>query len=83
MLDSGAGLLLHRGMSEGPNLTRRKAAEHAMRDERLSKALRDNLRRRKEQVRGRGGAAKPEAPGGLSGAALSGTSRRRGGTPAD
>jgi len=38
-------------MSELPHITRRKSAELAERDERLARALRDNLRRRKEQAR--------------------------------
>ncbi len=70
-------------MSENPDFTQRKAAERKARDERLTKALRDNLRRRKEQARDRGGAVEREAPAGLSGAALSAKSRRRGGTTAD
>jgi hypothetical protein len=38
-------------MSEPPHVTRRKAVEQAAREQRLAKALRENLRRRKEQAR--------------------------------
>ena len=38
-------------MTRTPDATSRKSAERAARDERLAQALRDNLRRRKEQVR--------------------------------
>ena len=37
------------------SLTSRRQTEHAMRDKRLANALRENLRRRKEQGRARGG----------------------------
>jgi hypothetical protein len=40
-------------MTDSPRLTRRKQVEHAARDERLARALRENLRRRKEQARAR------------------------------
>ncbi|MBV9860356.1 MAG: hypothetical protein JO038_09680 [Alphaproteobacteria bacterium] len=39
----------------------RKAAERAARDERLAQALRDNLRRRKEQARARQHGESPPA----------------------
>jgi hypothetical protein len=57
----------------------RKSEERAARRERLAKALRDNLRRRKEQARAREElrAPRPKKPGsggGLSGASLSSTS---------
>jgi hypothetical protein len=38
-------------MSEPPRDSPRKNHERALREERLAKALRDNLRRRKEQAR--------------------------------
>jgi hypothetical protein len=38
-------------MTEHPHLTPKKKAESAARTERLAKALRDNLRRRKDQAR--------------------------------
>jgi hypothetical protein len=38
-------------MSELPRVTGQKGAEQAAREKRLAKALRDNLRRRKEQAR--------------------------------
>lgn len=38
-------------MADSPRLTPAKQAEHAARTERLARALRDNLRRRKEQSR--------------------------------
>jgi len=43
-------------------LTRAKREEHAERDKRLARALRDNLHRRKQQARGRAQcAAEPAA----------------------
>jgi hypothetical protein len=50
-LDSFAVLSLHCRMSEPPHLTPRKDTKRAAREERLAKALRDNLSRRKEQRR--------------------------------
>jgi hypothetical protein len=47
-------------MSKGPTLTPRKEAERAAAEARLAAALRDNLRRRKEQARGQD--RRPEAP---------------------
>jgi hypothetical protein len=38
-------------MTDSPNLTRAKRSEHAAREERLARALRDNLHRRKQQAR--------------------------------
>lgn len=38
-------------MDDSPNLTRAKQKEHAQRDERLARALRENLHRRKQQAR--------------------------------
>jgi hypothetical protein len=38
-------------MAERPHLTPKKQAESVARTERLAKALRDNLQRRKEQAR--------------------------------
>ena len=38
-------------MTDSPNLTRAKRIEHAAREERLARALRDNLHRRKQQTR--------------------------------
>jgi hypothetical protein len=40
-------------MPETPRLTPSRRAEHAARDKRLAEALRENLRRRKEQARAR------------------------------
>jgi hypothetical protein len=40
-------------MSERPHLSPKKSTERAAREERLAKALRDNLVRRKEQKRAR------------------------------
>ncbi len=65
-------------MRSSPTRTPSTAAERAARDARLAKALRDNLRRRKEQA-----AARPAKPAGLSGGALSGTKNDRGGETAD
>jgi hypothetical protein len=38
-------------MNDSPDLTPAKRLEHAAREERLARALRDNLRRRKQQAR--------------------------------
>jgi hypothetical protein len=38
-------------MTDSPNLTRAKRLVHAAREERLARALRDNLHRRKQQAR--------------------------------
>ena len=38
-------------MTDSPNLTRTRRSEHAAREERLARALRDNLHRRKQQAR--------------------------------
>jgi hypothetical protein len=38
-------------MDDSPNLTRAKQKEHAQRNERLARALRENLHRRKQQAR--------------------------------
>jgi hypothetical protein len=40
-------------MADAPRLTPEKQREHAAREQRLAQALRDNLRRRKEQTRTR------------------------------
>jgi hypothetical protein len=40
-------------VSDAPRLTAGRRAEHAARDKRLAAALRENLRRRKEQARTR------------------------------
>jgi hypothetical protein len=40
-------------MADSPRLTRAKREEHAERDKRLARALRDNLHRRKQQARGK------------------------------
>jgi hypothetical protein len=53
VIDSGARLPFHRLMADAPRLTGAKEIEHAARDERLARALRENLRRRKEQARAR------------------------------
>jgi len=66
-IDSGARLPFHRLMADAPRLTRAKRTEHAARDERLARALRENLRRRKEQARAR----EPRA-GDLAGKAAAG-----------
>jgi hypothetical protein len=47
---------------ELPQLTAARRAEHAARDKRLAEALRENLRRRKEQARARDGAAANRTP---------------------
>jgi hypothetical protein len=72
-------------MSTAPHLSPRKQAERAAREERLAQALRDNLRRRKEQARAQAErAAQPaDVCDRLSGAPLSGKTNRHGGTTAD
>ena len=50
-------------MSETPHLTPARQAERAAREARLAKALRDNLRRRKEQARAQEAAPASTAPG--------------------
>lgn len=54
-------------MTERPHLTPNKEAERTTRTERLAKALRENLRRRKEQARaqeqGEGERSKPSRGG--------------------
>jgi hypothetical protein len=47
-------------MIDSPNLTRARRSEHAAREERLARALRDNLHRRKQQARVK--AARATAP---------------------
>jgi hypothetical protein len=63
-------------MREGPKLSGRKQREHAAREARLAAALRENLRRRKEQLRAQtaGRKAPSAAPDSLSSAPLSGKS---------
>jgi hypothetical protein len=72
-------------MQGSPKLSPRKAAARAARDERLARALRDNLRRRKEQARAQ--AAPPDTaadPGSiLSAAPVSRKSKPGGGTAAE
>jgi hypothetical protein len=68
-------------MRAGPNLSGSKAAERAAREARLAAALRENLRRRKEQA----GHQPPteDAPGGLSATPHSSKSGCRGADTAD
>ena len=47
-------------MTEPPRLTPTRQAEHAARDKRLAVALRENLRRRKEQARSKETETAPE-----------------------
>jgi hypothetical protein len=52
------------GMADAPRVTRAKQFEHAAREERLARALRENLHRRKDQARARGPrAANPDCAG--------------------
>jgi hypothetical protein len=46
-------------LRETPRLTPARRAEHAARDKRLAAALRENLRRRKEQARAKQDGAAP------------------------
>ncbi len=71
-------------MSDRTDLIAKKQAERTARDARLAQALRDNLRRRKDQARGRERpAAPPPDASGLSRTLVSSKSNRRGGTTAD
>lgn len=77
-------------MSTVPDLSPKKQAELIARNERLVRALRDNLGRRKDQARARNerAAAAPEASpmgdaSGLSRTPFSSKSSRHGGTTAD
>jgi len=72
-------------MSTASHLSRCKQAERAAREERLAQALRDNLRRRKEQARTQAErTAQPvDACDSLSGAPLSSKTNRHGGMTAD
>ncbi len=47
-------------MSDAPHLTPARQAQHAARDKRLAAALRENLRRRKEQARAKESGTAPE-----------------------
>jgi hypothetical protein len=49
-------------MAEPPQLSPKKSAERTARTERLAKALRENLRRRKEQAHARQQRAPSEGP---------------------
>jgi hypothetical protein len=53
LLDRTDALALHQEMGKPSQPSPRKSAERLAREERLTKALRDNLRRRKEQARAR------------------------------
>ncbi len=76
-------------MSTVPDLSAKKRAELIARNERLVRALRDNLRRRKDQARARNEHATaapeavPTAASGLSRTPFSSKSSRHGGTTAD
>ena len=72
-------------MKDAPHLSPRKQEERAARNERLAQALRDNLRRRKEQARMQAERAPHPADvrDGLSGVPLSGKTKPHGGTTAD
>jgi hypothetical protein len=86
-------------MREQPKLSPAKQAERLARDARLAAALRENLRRRKEQARGRSAdrdasrgvhddtpdqpTARDPVAGGLSGTTLSGKSGCAGGDTGD
>ena len=78
-------LLLHRGMKGNPDLSAGKMAARAERDERLARALRENLHRRKVQARAqkhRAGGDSTASPA-LSESPVSSTNRCRGSTTAD
>jgi hypothetical protein len=50
-------------MKEKPRVTGQGREEAVRRQERLAEALRENLKKRKEQARGRSGREKGEDPG--------------------
>ena len=60
-------LPLHRGMAQPLQPGAKHNAERAEREKRLAKALRDNLRRRKEQARAQQRRATPPAEKGEGG----------------
>jgi hypothetical protein len=70
-------------MREGPKLPGRKQAERAAREARLATALRENLRRRKEQARAQAARRASAEADGLSGTPLSSKSRSGGKDTAD
>ena len=72
-------------MKQSPGLSPHKAAARAAREARLAQALRDNLRRRKEQARAQTAPPGAAADVGivLSGARLSRKSKPGGGTAAE
>jgi hypothetical protein len=71
-------------MNKSPGLSSRKEAQRIARNERLARALRDNLKRRKDQARAQAAAdSEGEVCATLSGDALSSKSTDHGGTPAD
>jgi hypothetical protein len=84
-LTGQVAFLLHRKMKSPPNLVSGKAALRAQQQQRLAEALRENLRRRKQQARAQADSiGEPDRPGpGLSGGTVSTTNDRRGGTTAD
>jgi len=65
-VDSGAPLPFHPAMTDGPPITPTispaKEREHEARAERLARALRANLGRRKEQLRAREAPKAPPSP---------------------
>jgi hypothetical protein len=61
-VDSGAPLPFHPAMADGPTITEAKQREQEARAERLARALRANLGRRKEQLRARRTTEKPPSP---------------------
>jgi len=64
-IDSAAAIPSHRLMDPGPHhISRAKEAERAARAARLAKALRENLTRRKEQLRARQSGPDNPAPAG-------------------
>jgi hypothetical protein len=70
-------------MRKIPDLSLRKETDRALRNRRLGRALRENLRRRKLQTRARDERGAGSAGPGLSDAPVSGKSDRHGGTTAD
>jgi hypothetical protein len=67
LLDRADALPLHPGMTQPLKPPAKHNTERAAREERLAKALRDNLRRRKEQARAQQGRAGPPSKKGEGG----------------
>jgi hypothetical protein len=63
VIDSGARLPFDPAMGDSPRLTPRKRIEQSERAERLARALRENLHRRKAQARAKEGPSENDPAG--------------------